>query len=213
MERIEDTAPIWDYVDRGTGVEKIQIEIWADRRNLDALGNYDRVLLDPIVFELTRGPSAERVGAERIERVVATEGEEIRQLLGDRHEVVDQPGEGVVRVRRAVTKLRPQRAYMTPDQDKLPEKAFLNSRPGVVTTALELVDSLTGERIGAAVIRVRGSFLDTDTSKGIYEQPKSGLRCTGALLRYLLDRAHGVAPESTSNEINGAGGSRRAGSQ
>jgi len=113
--------------------------------------------------------------------------------------VVDQPGAGVVRVRRAVTKLRPQRAFQTPDRDKLPEKAFLNSRPGVATTELELVDSLTGERIAAAVIRARGNYLDTDADKGIYEQPKIGLRCVGALLRFLLDRAHGVASDSTSN--------------
>ncbi len=127
--------------------------------------------------------------------------------------VVDQPGAGVVRVRRAVTKLRPQRAFNTPDRDKLPEKAFLNSRPGVVTTEMELVDSLTDERIAAAVIRVRGNYLDTDTSKGIYEQPKSGVRCVGALLRFLMDRAHGDTSDSISNETNGQVGSKRIESQ
>ena len=206
MERVENTAPIWDYVDRGTGVEKMQIEIWADRRNLDALDNYDRVLLDPLVFELTRGPTVERVGADRVERIVATEREQLTQMLGDRHVVVDQPGEGVVRIRRAVTKLRPQRAYDPPDRDKLPQKAFMNSRPGVVTTELEMVDSLTGERIAAAVIRARGNYRDTEAPEGIYEQPKSLVRCTGALLRFFLDRAHGIAPDSTSTETNGPKG-------
>jgi hypothetical protein len=69
-----------------------------------------------------------------------------------------------------------------------------------LTTEFELADSLTGERLGACVIRIRGNYLDTNPEKDIYDQPRRALKCTASFLRFLMDRAHGELPDTMSDE-------------
>ncbi len=213
LKRSDKTARVWDYVDKGTGANRLKIQIWVDRRNLSALKNYDHILIDPLVFDFLDHGQATRIDVERRERGAEFDRQAILQRLGQRYPLVDEVGPGVLRIRQAITALTPQRVYQQPDRNKLPEKAFVNSRPGTLTTESELVDSVTGERLAAAVIHTRGSYLDLNAEQDIYKQARRGLRLQANLYRALLDQAHGVVSGSTSNETNGQGGSRGAGSQ
>jgi hypothetical protein len=191
FEEAPEDALIWRYVDPDGRRHQMKGRIWADRRNLDALGNYERVMVDPVVVHFRKGAEGTWVSPERLDKVTKFIRDTLVSALEDRYPIVDEPGEGVLRVRLAVTDLRPAQKYRTPDADQHAVKAWANSRPGGATTEGEAIDSVSGERVAALISVSRGSQYDAMAKdQDRWENTKRSLTGMAKCFRELMDEAH-----------------------
>ncbi len=192
FEEAPEDAPIWRYVDPDGRKHQMEGRIWADRRNMDALGNYERVMIDPVVVHFRKGAEGTWVSPERLDKVTKYIRDALVSALEDRYPIVDEPGEGVLRVRLAVTDLRPAQKYRTPDADQHAFKAWANSRPGAATTEGEAIDSVSGERVAALITSARGSQYDAmDEGQDPWKNTKRSVTGLATFFRRLMDEAHG----------------------
>lgn len=191
FEEAPEDAPIWRYVDPDGRKRQLEGRIWADNRNVDALGNYGRVMIDPVVVHFGKGAEGTWVSPERLDEVTKYIRDALVSALEDRYPIVDEQGEGVLRVRLAVTDLRPAQTFKTPDADQHAVKAWANSRPGSATIEGEAIDSVTGERVVALITSARGSQYDVmDEQQDRWRHAKRSVTGSAAFLRKLMDEAH-----------------------
>jgi hypothetical protein len=191
FKEVEENALIWSYVDPDGGREELHARIWVDRGSWQALGNYDRIIVDPVVVHLKPGSTGAWVSAQRLDEMTRHMHDALISAVEDRYPVVDEPGQGALRVRIAITDLFPGYAYATPDPDKHPVKAWANSTPGGAATESEAVDSVTGERVMALITSVRGSYYDSlDDQRDRWESSKEAIDGISRCFRRLMDEAH-----------------------
>ena len=80
--------------------------------------------------------------------------------LSNYYPVVDEPGEGVVRLRTALVDISSMLVYKAPAH--IAARRTIDSKPGGATLETEAVDSVTEERI-LAIIGSTNSFVQTIT--------------------------------------------------
>jgi hypothetical protein len=190
FEEAPDDALIWEYVDPDGRRHRMRGRLWADNRNVDALGNYERVMIDPVVVHFRKSAEGTWISPERLDTVTKFIRGTLVSALEDRYPIVDEPGEGVLRVRIAVTDLRPAQKYRTPDADQHPVKIWANSRPGAASTEGEAIDSVSGERVVGLISVSRGSQYDAmDEGQDPWENTKRSLTGMARRFRELMDEA------------------------
>jgi hypothetical protein len=122
---------------------------------------YDKLLIDPVT--LWRRPKSEPspIPAEDLQRLVDYLDASIRNKLKDDYRIVERPGPGVLRMRCAITEARQSEPFGDTISNILPPAVALNLIKKVATGTsafvgraaieAELLDSLTNERLAAAV--------------------------------------------------------------
>lgn len=190
LEELPEDAPYWEYVDPDGRKRQLNARVWADRKNWRALGNYDRIMVDPVVVQFREHAKGAWVSPKRLEEITTYMYDSMVSALEDRYAVVDEPSEGVVRIRLAITDVYPEYVYKTPDLDRHPGKAWANSRPGGATIEAEAIDSVTGERIAALVSVSRGSYYDAMDHHDRWEHAKRSIDGGTKFFRKMMDEAH-----------------------
>ncbi len=126
--------------------------------------SHPRLLIDPVVYYPAPRPTAQ-VSAATLGQVRDYFDRVLREKLGAVMPLTDKPGPGVVRLRVALTAVASEKAGLAP-YEYIPialvvagAQAATGSRAGeaAVYTEMELDDSVTGERLGAAVKRGVGA--------------------------------------------------------
>src|SRR5688572_15646854 len=74
------------------------VRAWASPKFTPA--NYNAILLEPLVFHPEPRPN-EHVSAEELQRILDYSNDVYRRALGERFQLVDRAGPGVVRLRTA----------------------------------------------------------------------------------------------------------------
>jgi len=192
FQEAAEFAPIWEHADPGGHTRKLHARIWEDRRNWDALGKYDRILIDPTVVHLRPHANAAWLDPEPLERLTRYMNDAAVAAIGDHYPVVDEPGDGVLRFRAAVTDIRPALVHVDMGLEQRPSRDWANSRPSAAWLEGEAVDSVSGERVYGLILSARGSYFDAFEEEGRWEQSK---RTIDGLLRFFrktLDEAHRV---------------------
>ncbi len=110
------------------------------------LAGYGKFIVDPVVM-LARQVEG-RVGGAGVDAATAANltraaREEVTNSLRVNNEIVDQAGPGVARIKAAITKLG---APSDPLADPV-----LKGRINAASVEIEIVDSVSGERLGAAI--------------------------------------------------------------
>ncbi len=122
--------------------------------NINA-GEYSKFIVDPVVLSLSEKGKGRGIDQKDLNEQVTFFHQKIVEELEKDYQVVSSPGKGVVRVRVAIT-----------DVEKT--NPLLNIHPGTKLTGaglggagmeMELVDSVTGQTIGAAIDNQKGSRL------------------------------------------------------
>jgi len=120
--------------------------------------------------------------------------------LDDVYPIVDQPGPGVLRIRCALTDLKPGKPGLNAVTTVLPiglalsftKKAVTGAHTNVGQAALEaeLLDSQTNERLAAVIDRQAGKKIQV--AKGItkWGHVKEAFKFWAERLRFVLDEAH-----------------------
>ncbi|MCZ6699369.1 MAG: DUF3313 domain-containing protein [Planctomycetota bacterium] len=207
FEEAPEDAPIWEYVDpEHKRRERLHARIWRDIRNWRAIRNYDRVMVDPVVVQLKSGSAGKYMNPQRVSEMAQYMHDTLVDALQDRYPIVDEPGEGVLRFRTAITDVFPEIVYITQDADKQPVKNWANSTPGGAGMEGEAIDSVTGERILGLITSVRGSHYETfEMEPGDrLENAKEAIAGIARAIRDLMDEAH--EPHSTESDAEALAG-------
>jgi hypothetical protein len=115
------------------------------------------------------------------------------------YEIVDQPGPGVLRVRVAITDLKPSKPISNTLSSIIPVGMVVagatkaasgdNLGTGEAATEIDILDSLTGERLAAAVDRRQGG---KSAFRGKWEDTKQAFDYWAKRFRHRLDAVRGI---------------------
>lgn len=152
------------------------------------LGNYSKFMIDPVVTHFYSGASAQKSQLSEKELTELTNymHDALVKAIEDRYGVVNRPGPGVARMKVAITDLKKSGIV----QNVLPIGKLVGTGLGGATLEAELIDSWSGEQLGALVESQLGERLSLDgystwgDAKGIMDRWAKRFRAR-------LDETHG----------------------
>jgi hypothetical protein len=177
----EPSGFLRDYTRLGEGGPGEALLVY---RNPQAdLSRYRAVLLGPVTVWKLPGSQLEDVPEADLVRLGVALGDTVMRRLGEKLELVSEPGPRVLRVRLAITEARPSNVPMDLVTTVLPQARVLSAVRrlatgthafvGAATLEGELTDSVSGEVLMAAVDRrvgpksvrgVSGSWSDVEAA-------------------------------------------------
>lgn len=164
-------------------------------------GKYKKIMLDSVVFFLADDAEYKGISAEDMKELSDTFNKAAVDALGKAYPLVGEPGPDVMRVRVAVTKLKPSKPGSAAMTTVMPvglalsflKKGATGEFAGVGSTGIEaeLLDSLTNERIGAAVDYKPGGKMSGFAK---WSASKEAFEFWSGRLKTFLDEVHKVTP-------------------
>ena len=146
------------------------------------LSKYKRFIIDPVEIYA----SESKLTAEEKKELTSFMESQIRSSLGSKYPTTRSPGPGVGKIRVALTDIDKSSAVM----NILPATKVAGTGLGGAAMEAELVDSVTGEQIGAIMEYQKGSRLSLEgLSK--YGDAKAVMKGWAKRFRKRLDEAHG----------------------
>ena len=151
------------------------------------IGDYSKFLVDPVTVNLSKEGKKRGVDSEKLDELAQYFHDQIVHQLEQGYRVVKSSGPGVVRVR-------------APISDIVRTKVALNIHPGTKLTGAglgeagmeaELVDSVSGKIIGAAIDHQSGSRLDFLGGFQFYSHAKTIMEKWAKDLKIFIDKGHG----------------------
>lgn len=130
-------------------------------------GAYQAVMIDPTQYYPAPKPSAQ-VSSHALTDISNYLDKGLRDKLGAKLTIVSEPGPGVLRIRPAITAVAPKNAALKPYQ-MVPVAFVVSSVAGrgkeaSIQVEVDVVDSVTGERMGASVRKGVGPKLASDNA-------------------------------------------------
>ena len=131
-------------------------------------GAYRKVLIDPTQYYPAPKPS-EQVSAATLTEISTYVDRGLRTKLGAKIALATEPGPGVARLRPAITTVGTKTPGLKPYQF-IPVAFVVSSAVGrgkeaAIQVEVDLVDSVTGERLAASVRKGSGAKLASDKAK------------------------------------------------
>jgi len=128
-------------------------------------GAYQAVMIDPTQYYPAPKPS-EQVSSHTLTDISNYLDKGLRDKLGAKLTIVSEPGPGVLRIRPAITAVAPKTIGLKPYQ-VIPVAFVVSSVKGRgkeanIQVEVDVVDSVTGERMGASVRKGVGAKLASD---------------------------------------------------
>jgi len=130
------------------------------------IGSYNKVLIDHVVVYFNPESENKGIDPEQLVELSRYFHKSLVDALQDRYTIVDKPGEGVLRIRTAITDVEPGKPVADAASTVIPVGALVsvikksttdtNMAVGRASIEIELVDSLTGVRQAAAIDRREG---------------------------------------------------------
>ena len=163
---------------------------------------YNKIMLDSVVFFLAEDAEYKGISAEDMKELSDTFNKAVVDALGKDYPLVAEAGPDVMRVRTAITKLKPSKpgaATMTTINPvglafSFIKKGATGEYAGVGNTGIEVefLDSLTNERIGAVVDYKPGGKMSGFAK---WSASKEAFEFWAGRLKTFLDETHGIAPK------------------
>ena len=129
--------------------------------------SYDKVLVEPVTIWAGADSDVAKLPEEDRQLLVDYLDESLRNSLSQDYAIVDRPGPGVMRVRVAITEAKGSKVALDTVSTVVPQLRVLTTVGGLATDVqtfvgragveAELQDSLTEERLAAAVDRRAGN--------------------------------------------------------
>ena len=161
---------------------------------------YKKLMVDSVVFFLADDAEYKGINAEDMKELSDTFNKAMIDALSKDYPLVAEAGPDVIRVRVAVTHLKPSKPGAAAVTTVMPiglalsfvKKGVTGEYTGVGSTGIEaeFLDSLTNERIAAAVDEQAGGKLSGFEK---WSASKEAFEFWAGRLKTFLDNAHGVA--------------------
>jgi hypothetical protein len=150
------------------------------------LGRYSKFIIDPVeIYFHEKSKAKGKLKEEDIADLENYMHEALVKAIEDRYGIVYRPGPGVARVRVAITDLKKSRII----QNILPIGKVAGTGRGGASLEAELIDSQTGEQIGALVESQIGKRLSLD-GYSTWGDAKAIMDRWAKRFRTRLDEAH-----------------------
>jgi hypothetical protein len=143
-------------------------------------GKYKKLMVDRVTFYLKEDAKEKGVQPDDIRELAEAFDNAVRENIGKHYPLVDQPGPDVMRIRIAITDLVPGKPGSSIVSTVMPiglglsvvKKAVTGKHTGVGETSMEMevLDSVTNERIAAAVDDYSGKKISGLTKWGSAEE-------------------------------------------
>jgi hypothetical protein len=151
-----------------------------------ALGRYSTFIIDPVeIFFHVKSKAEGKIKEQDLTDIKNYMHSALVEAIEDGYEIVYRPGPGVARLRVAITDLKKSRPVM----NILPQTKLIGSGLGGATLEAELVDSETGEQIGAIVESQLGKRLSLE-GISTWGDAKGVMDRWADRLRQRIDEAH-----------------------
>jgi len=151
------------------------------------LRDYSKFIIDPVAVHLHRRSAAKKkISEEDLTDLKNYMHTALVKAIEDRYEVVYRPGPGVARVRVALTDIKKAEILLNIH----PASKLMGAGLGGASLEAELVDSQTGEQIGALVESQLGDRLSLD-GLSTWGDAKAIMDDWAGRFRKRLDEAHG----------------------
>ncbi len=154
---------------------------WFERPGFD-WRNYHRVAIDPISIHLE--PNRQEINDRQVRALTDYFADAVRNELGDAYPLTQSSGPDVLRIRAAVTDLEPARPLL----NLLTALAVpMRFDVGRASIEVELLDSVTGERLAAMMDTKRGSKLKVWQGFSRWSDTRGAFRAWARELRVALE--------------------------
>jgi len=154
--------------------------------DMKRLGSYDRFILEPVVVRLYGTPQGSRPDPEIRRELANYLQNAIVNAIRDRYKTVSHSGPGIARIRVAITDIDKS----TPAMNVLPQTKMTGLGIGGASMEGELLDSRTGEQIGAVIQSQKGKRISLSGLKK-WGDAKAVMDDWAKRFRKRLDEAHG----------------------
>lgn len=128
-------------------------------------GAYQKVMIDPTQYYPAPKPT-DQVTASTLTEISGYVDKGLRAKLGAKVTLVSEAGPGVLRLRPAITAVVPQtpglKAYQMIPIAFIVSSAKGRGKEAAINIEVDLVDSMTGERMGASMRKGVGAVLASD---------------------------------------------------
>ena len=181
-----------DFRPGAQGIDLVYVKEGVD------LAQYDKILLEPLVFLIQDDPKYKGENAEKLKELAEVYHKAVADALGSAYPLVDKPGPGVLRVRAAISHLVANKPGLIAAMAivpggslayaALPEKY---NNIGSASMEGEALDSLTGERLAAAAAHRSGKKTEFFQGLAKWGHVKKALTTWAQLFRKWLDETHG----------------------
>lgn len=162
------------------------------------LSTYNKVMMDEVQFFLTKNAAENGLQASELKELSDSFHLAVFQALGTEYLLVTEPGNDVLRVRLAITDIETSNPAVTGITTVVPvglaislaKQATTGAATGVGGASMEaeFLDSMTNERLAAAIDTFHGSKMSGFTKLGSAEE---AFEFWAKRLRVTLDQAHG----------------------
>ena len=160
--------------------------------------SYDKVMMDHVVFYFSEDAKYKGIHADELKELADTFHKAFAEALANGYSLVDKPGPGVLRIRTAITDLVPSNPGLSGVTTVIPIGLAISAIKstaggghtgvGEASIEVEFLDSMTNERIAAAVDTRPGDKLEGLTKWGA---AKGAFEFWAERLRTWLDQIHG----------------------
>ena len=151
---------------------------------------YTKLMIDPVAVRLAPGAKKYDIPPQDLQKLAEMFRTEAVAAVRDAYPVVDQPGPDVMRIRAAITDANPSDALMNVVSAAA---IFMPIDMGGASMETEFLDSMTGERLAAAVDKKSGSMANP-IDMGAYTKwghAKKAFQQWAKELRDNMDEIHG----------------------
>ncbi|WP_310599399.1 DUF3313 domain-containing protein [Desulfobulbus sp.] len=162
------------------------------------LGKYNKVMIDEVQFFLKKNGADQGLQASDMKALSDSFHRSIFEALGNAYPLVTEPGPDVLRIRMAITDIETSSPVMNGITTVIPvglaisvaKKATTGGYTGVggASMEVELLDSLTNERLAAGIDTFDGSKMSGFSKLGSAEE---AFEFWAKRLRVTLDKTHG----------------------
>jgi hypothetical protein len=149
------------------------------------LGNYSKFIVDPVVVHFHEQSKGAKTDEATRMRLTTFMHDALVKELQDGYEVVSEPGPGIARVRVALTDVDAS----TPALNILPQTKLTGLGLGGASMEGEIVDSRTGEQIGALIEAQKGKRVSFAGVRK-WGDAEAVMKSWAGRLRKRLDDAH-----------------------
>ena len=151
------------------------------------LADYNKFMIDPILVHFAPNAKGTAIDPAKIMKLTDYAAEQLRESLSKRYQVVSAPGQGVLRLRVALTEIK----KTTPAMNILPPTKLSGVGLGGASMEAEAIDSRSLERVFAVVDSGMGDRLSIAPGLDPLGHAKQLIRKWSARFAKRVDNAHG----------------------
>ena len=159
---------------------------------------YNKIMMDEVIFYFKKEADYKGIHPSEIQELAEAFNKAFIDALKDAYPLTDAPGPDVMRVRVGITAIKTSKPGVGTVTTIIPvglafslvKKGASGGYTGIGSASMEaeFLDSLTNERIGAAIDKAPGGKLDV----GKFTPAKEAFEFWAKRLRAFLDDVHGV---------------------